>query len=115
MKFRFASSTKIYEMPTTTTTVTQKLFIEMLYSFIFKDKDPTCSFELLNVKDKKILKCDSDIPVVKKGFAKLFQKPEKMKMAEPKPKKQKRRWKSPPPQKRRKRWRSRSPVRTRRR
>ena len=112
MKFRFASSDKEYELPTTTSTITQSEFMEMLYAFIFKGKDPTCSFEIINLKEKKTFNCNTDVPVVKKGYAKLFKKP--METKKPEIKKPKKRLRSRSPVKRRKRvrrWRSRSPKR----
>ena len=117
MKFRFESSDKPYELTTTTSTITQDEFLKMLYTFIFKGKDPTCSFELTNCKDDEYINCDTDVPIVKKGYAKLFQQPAKMEMAQQQQKKPKRkRWKSRSPVQRKRRvrrWRSRSPKRTR--
>ena len=116
MKFRFESSDKLYELTTTTSTITQDEFLKMLYTFIFKEKDPTCSFELTNCKDNEYINCDTDVPVVKKGYAKLFQQPAKMEMAKQKAKPKRRRWRSRSPVQRKRRvrrWRSRSPKRTR--
>lgn len=116
MKFRFASSDKEYELPTTTSTISQSEFMQKLYAFIFKEKDPTCSFEIINLREMKSFNCETDVPVVKKGYAKLFQKPIKMEMTNQQIKKPKRRWRSRSPvQKKRyvRRWRSRSPKRTR--
>tara|TARA_X000000950_G_scaffold285617_1_gene392063 strand:- start:1336 stop:1692 length:357 start_codon:yes stop_codon:yes gene_type:complete len=116
MKFRFASSDKEYELPTTTSTISQSTFMEMLYTFIFKEKDPTCSFEIINLREMKSFNCETDVPVVKKGYAKLFQKPNKMEMTKQQIKKPKKRWRSRSPVKRKKRvrrWRSRSPKRNR--
>lgn len=120
MKFRFESSDKLYELKTTTSTITQDDFVKMLSIFMFKDKDPTCSFELTNCQDNEYINCDTDVPIVKKGYAKLFQQPTKMEMtkekAKEKAKPKRRRWRSRSPVQRKRRvrrWRSRSPKRTR--
>ena len=116
MKFRFESSDKLYELTTTKSTVTQDEFVKMLYTFIFKEKDPTCSFELTNCRDNEYINCDTDVPVVKKGYAKLFQKPAKMEIVNLNAKTKRRRWRSRSQVQRKRRvrrWRSRSPKRTR--
>ena len=114
MKFRFLSSDKMYDIPTTTSTITQVDFMKMLYTFIFKGKDPTCSFEITNCNEKEVINCETDIPIIKKTYAKLFQQPTKMEMTKQKPVKKRRRWKSRSPVKKKirvRRWRSRSPKR----
>mgnify|MGYP006414708229 CR=1 FL=1 len=111
MKFRFESSDKIYNLTTTASTVSQDEFKKLLYDFIFKGKDPTCSFEVTNCNENESITCDTDIPIVKKGYAKLFQQPSKLEMTKQKTK-PKRRWRSRSPvqrQTRVRRWRSRSP------
>ena len=114
MKFRFLSSDKIYEIPTTTSAITQFEFMKMLYTFIFKDKDPTCSFVITNCDEKEVINCETDIPIIKKTYAKLFQQPTKMEMTKKPVKKRRRRWKSRSPERKKirvRRWRSRSPKR----
>ena len=95
-------------------TITRNDFLAMLYDKFFEDKDPTCSFEVSEEQD--MFDCEKDIPVVKMGYAQVFQRPIKVVMKEEQAAKPKRRWRSKSPvkkKKKRRRWRSRSYERTR--
>tara|TARA_A100001015_G_scaffold254380_1_gene295126 strand:+ start:285 stop:632 length:348 start_codon:yes stop_codon:yes gene_type:complete len=109
MKFRFQSSDKLFELPTTKLNLAVHEISPLLQKLFFKDKPPTCSFKVTNYEVNHVLDCVNDILIVKRVFEKLFVKATAMKMVEkPKKKKRKKRWKSRSPIKRR--WRSRSPV-----
>ena len=115
MKFRFLSSDKQYELTTNTSTVTKEEFIKLLYMSLFKNENPSCSFVILNFKEQNILNCSTDVPIIKKCFANIFNKPQKLKMVQQKKQTRKvnKRWRSRSPihknkRKRKKRWRSRS-------
>ena len=114
------SSEKEIELPTKTPTITKDEFIKLLYTFMFQDKDPLCSFKIVNLQEKGILNCSTDIPVVKRCFAQIFKKPKKVDLVEQTNKKVKvKRWRSRSPKwerkkrrtKRKKRRRSRSSER----
>ena len=109
MKFRFASSDKVYELPTQTSTIAQSEFMTLLYNFLFKGEEPKCSFDIINKKDTQVFDCEKDIAVIKKGYAKVFEQPTKIEMTKKETKIPKRRWKSRSPvskRKRRRRWKS---------
>lgn len=111
MKFRFVSSDKEYDLPTKTPTITKDEFIKLLHIFLFKEKDPSCSFKIINLQEKQCLNCSTDVPLIKKCFAQIFNQPKKLELVDhtktKKQSKSKRRWRSrSPKKKRRKRWRS---------
>lgn len=112
MKFRFESSSKEMELSTSSPTVTIQEFVMLVQNFFFKDKEATCSFEVINYEPQYVLKCDSDIPIIRKSYNSLFVQPKQMEMVGSKKKQIPRRWRSRSPIKR-KRWVSRSPDRYR--
>jgi len=108
MKFRFQSSTKEIELPTDAgAIVTVDDFISLINKLFFKDKEPTCSFEVTNFQAQDYIECSVDVPIIKKVYNKIFVKPKKMKMVKKQVKRK--RWRSHSPKKKKRRWRSRTP------
>jgi len=107
MKFRFESSTKEIELNTQAAILTVDEFLSMIKIHFFKDKEPTCSFNVTNFQAQDYIECNVDVPIIKKVYNKIFVKPTKMKMVKKKVKRK--RWRSHSPKRKKRRWRSRTP------
>jgi len=110
MKFRFESSAKEFDIPTDDGRIfSVDEFLTLVNNLFFKDKEPTCSFNVTNLHKQDIIECDVHVPIIKKIYNNLFIQPQKAKMVEKKKVVRVRRWRSRSPVKRRRRWRSRTP------
>ncbi len=107
MKFRFESSTKEIELNTQAAILTIDEFLSMIKIHFFKDKEPTCSFNVTNFEAESYIDCAVDVPIIKKVYNKIFVNPKKMKMIKKKVKRK--RWRSHSPKRKKRRWRSRTP------
>ena len=108
MKFRFESSTKEFELHTEAAILTVDEFVSMIKIHFFKDKEPTCSFNVTNFEPESYIECDVDVPIIKKVYNKIFLKPTKMEMVKKQQVKRKR-WRSHSPKRKKRRRRSRTP------
>ncbi len=105
--YRLESSERVRSITVDVNTIDLSLVIDIILKNMFKDKDPSCTLELINSTDT-ILKSNNSIPYV---FKRTYRNKFVMQPVVKKKQKQKRkrRWRSPPVRKRR--WRSRSPLR----
>ena len=59
MKFRFESSAKEFDIPTDDGRILSvDEFLTLVNNLFFKDKEPTCSFNVTNLHKQDIIECD---------------------------------------------------------